>query len=399
MISLDIYRLFYPNFKYDTQNFARHRCIYAYNARQKKPFCREDPMNRTCCYLLIVLLLFLSANYTACRQPNTSKHFNLVLENGVGATSELDRPDSPMEWGKYHPKNLLDGDSTTCWCEGDREGYGTGETVYLSVPWHVESMSIRNGYHKSEKLYTQNSRVKKADIQFYVAVYFEGYATQAGLEYTLFPTGEKATISLNDKMNEIMVPLDIDHSGIEDMAQKVLEENRKKPVRELRVQDGKDPVGGMRLVAGLTIREVYQGSKYKDTCISEISFPFTKKPVINEMQNIVTVGNRKLVSDMDSVFQLVDTSPGNYWAIIIRMPAKAEGRVETEYRLYYLPALQRIMPAALNIGSQSLTGFTDIYGKPVKKGEKVYLQFINKAGKEDTLLLNPYNLTQFIEKD
>jgi len=121
-----------------------------------------------------------------------------------------------------------------------------------------------------------------------------------------------------------------------------------------------------------------------------------KKPVINETQNTITVGEKTLVSDVDSVFQLVDTSPGSYWAIVIRMPAKAEGRVATEYRLYYLPAMKRVM---LDIDTQSLTGFTDIYGKPTGKEEKVYLQFINKAGKEDTLKLNPYDLLQFIEKD
>lgn len=353
-------------------------------------------MNRSCCHSLFIALLIMSVTITGCRRQNTPTYFNLVLENGVAATSQLDRPDSPMEWGKYHPKNLLDGDSSTCWCEGDKDGYGTGETVYLSVPWHIDSISIRNGYQKSKTLYTQNSRVKKAEIQFYVAVYFEGYATQADLEYTLFPAGEKIEVSLNDTMDEITVPFNIDYSRIEYLAKKVLEENQKKPVRELRVKDGEDPVAGMRLVAGLTIREVYKGSKYTDTCISEISFPFTKKPEENKVQNAITVGNRELVSDVDSVFQLVDSSPGNYWAIIISMPAKAEGRVETEYRLYYLPALQRIM---LDIDSQSLTGFTDIYGKPTGKEEKVYLQFINKAGKEDTLKLNPYDLLQFMVKD
>src|SRR6056297_1718024 len=338
-----------------------------------KPYC-----------LLFVILLILPVMITGCREVNTSNHFTLMLENGVGATSQLDKPDSPMEWGKYHPKNLRDGDNATCWCEGEKDGYGVGETVYLSVPWHVDGMSIRNGYHKSRELYEQNSRVKKADIAFHVAVPVAGHVTQAGQEYTLYSTGEKTTVTFDDRMEEITFSPDVDYSRISALVKKLRDENKK------------DPAGEMKLVAGLTINEVYHGSKYKDTCISEISFPFAKKPVINESQNTITVGDRKLVSDVDSVFQLVDTSPGNYWAIVIRMPAKAEGRVETEYRLYYLPAIKRVM---LNIDSQSLTGFTDIYGKPTGKEEKVYLQFINKAGREDTLKLNPYDLLQFIETD
>jgi len=330
-----------------------------------------------------VILLILPVITTGCREVDTSNHFTLVLENGVGSTSQLDKPETPMEWGKYHPKNLRDGDNASCWCEGEKDGYGVGETVYVPVPWHVDGMSIRNGYHKSKELYEKNSRVKKADIAFHVAVPVAGHVTQTGQEYTLYPTGEKTTVTFDDSMEKITFSPDVDYSRISALVEKLREEK-------------KDAAVEMKLVAGLTINEVYQGSKYKDTCISEISFPFAKKPVINEMQNTITVGDETLVSDVDSVFQLVDTSPENYWAIVIRMPAKAEGRVETEYRLYYLPAMKRIM---LQIDTQSLTGFTDIYGKPVKKGEKVYLQFINKSGKEDTLKLNPYDLLQFIEKD
>jgi len=341
-------------------------------------------MTRKLYRVLFMILLVLTVITTGCREVDTSDHFTLVLENGVASTSELDKPDSPMEWGKYHPKNLRDGDNATCWCEGEKDGYGVGATVYVSVPWHVDGMLIRNGYHKSKELYEKNSRVKKADIAFHVAVPVAGHVTQTGQEYTLYSTGEKTTVTFDDRMEEITFSPDVNYSKIIDL------------VKKLRDDKKKGPMGEMKLVAGLTINEVYQGSKYKDTCISEISFPYTKKPVINETQNAITVGEKKLVSDVDSVFQLVDTSPANYWAIVIRMPAKAEGRVETEYRLYYLPAMKRVM---LNINSQSLTGFTDIYGKPVKKGEKVYLQLINKSGKEDTLLMNPYNLSQFIEKE
>ena len=62
----------------------------------------------------------------------------------------------------YQPKNTRDNNKSTAWVEGV-SGQGIGEhfSLILDNPAQVNSLKIRNGYAKSKRLYLRNSRVHK----------------------------------------------------------------------------------------------------------------------------------------------------------------------------------------------------------------------------------------------
>lgn len=148
----------------------------------------------------------------------------------------------------YHANNLYDNSIKTAWVEGVKE-YGIGEyfEIYLneyklykdycySDEYYRESfypiyaIEIFNGYSKSEKTFKENSRVKK--LKVYVN----------GIPYVILDlkdTNRKQYFHLGEN--------DIFFNGL----------NPEKKLTD-------------DLVLKFEIMEVYPGTKYKDTCISEI---------------------------------------------------------------------------------------------------------------------------------
>ena len=60
----------------------------------------------------------------------------------------------------YNPVNLHDTDIQTAWVEGKKD-HGIGESITLKASGAIiDQISIWNGYQKSPELYTQNSRPK-----------------------------------------------------------------------------------------------------------------------------------------------------------------------------------------------------------------------------------------------
>lgn len=119
----------------------------------------------------------------------------------------------------YEPKLVTDWKRDTAWVEG-KDGDGTGEWIKLekNSPVKISGIGITNGYVKSEKVYKANNRVKTIKVEF--------------------SNGESITKGLKDGfgMNNL---IEFD-----------------KPIETKYIK--------------LTILEVYKGSKYTDTCISEI---------------------------------------------------------------------------------------------------------------------------------
>ena len=145
-----------------------------------------------------------------------------------GSLSEHEMSDYASSWLPtnekqnlfYFPCAASDRDTKTAWVEG-ASGNGTGEWIKLDLNTnnHYESLEIRNGYGLSKDLWKKNNRVKKATLEF--------------------SNGKKEDITLKDKM---------------DWQRFVL----------------KKPVDGVTWVK-LTIKDVYKGTKYNDTAISEIN--------------------------------------------------------------------------------------------------------------------------------
>jgi len=120
-----------------------------------------------------------------------------------------------------YPENTVDNDVKTGWCE-DIKGHGIGEWIMFEglELGEVNSISIINGYSKSEKLFDWNDRVKKALLEF------------------------------SDGTNEIVEFQD----GI------------------ITLQTVKFSDVHLTSSIKLTILEIYPGSKYADCCITEVRF-------------------------------------------------------------------------------------------------------------------------------
>lgn len=141
----------------------------------------------------------------------------------------------------YSVKNLFDGDLSTCWAEGVK-GYGEGEwfEIVFNNDVYIETIAIANGYLKNESVYNKNSSPKKLKVTF-IGTEGEKYENTYTLDGMEYPSWEiKSMEDKLDSCNWIYLP---------------------------------DPYPG-RTVKSIrfTIMDVYPGTKWDDTCISEIFF-------------------------------------------------------------------------------------------------------------------------------
>ena len=129
----------------------------------------------------------------------------------------------PQGSNRYGAERMGDFNTKTAWVEG-HSGYGLGESV--SFTWREKNhfhtcaaLSLMNGYQKSQGLMESNSRVKDID---------------------LYADGElKARLALQDRLG--YQTFGLDGLGLHD---------------------------GQRIK--LVIRDVYKGTKWQDTCMSEL---------------------------------------------------------------------------------------------------------------------------------
>jgi len=146
---------------------------------------------------------------------------------------------STLAGGKYSPDNVNkssgDVDLDSCWAEGVA-GNGEGEWLEISakVPVLLDTLQITNGLTVSDALFRANNRIKKLDLSV--------------------NGGAPVTVQLPDQMD----PFDI----------KLPE--TKAVVRTIR----------------LTVREVYPGTKYQDTCVTRIRLlrNLTQAPAISPVR-------------------------------------------------------------------------------------------------------------------
>ena len=145
---------------------------------------------------------------------------------------------------KYSAGNLRDGDPATAWVEG-KEGYGEGEVVVLPCTNPERPLEIWAGYGKSQALFEYNSRPKIIEIALLYTVEPVG-AAQYGTGYSDLKVKARTVQTLEDL------------NGFQPL---------KVPEVEAEFWDNEE----MR-AAFLAIRivSVYPGTKWKDTCISEV---------------------------------------------------------------------------------------------------------------------------------
>ena len=130
---------------------------------------------------------------------------------------------SSLKGDRYKPDNVNkwtgEVDPNSCWAEGVT-GNGEGEWLELNatVPVLLDTLEITNGLAASDTLFRANNRIKKIDLSVNGA--------------------EPVAVQLPDQMDPFNIKL----------------------------PESKDVVRTIRL----TIREVYPGTKYQDTCITRV---------------------------------------------------------------------------------------------------------------------------------
>lgn len=141
----------------------------------------------------------------------------LISLDGWNVTASSYLKEATVE---HLPAFICDGDLTTAWVEGAAD-YGIGERVILDNPEEkmISAIRIVNGYAKSSSLYYENSRVKRLGIEFSDGSSIEKELGDNRMDY------QEITLA--------------------------------KPVKSKSIK--------------ITILDVYNGSKYSDTCISEVS--------------------------------------------------------------------------------------------------------------------------------
>lgn len=140
------------------------------------------------------------------------RSYDNIKTSQVTASSTL--PKSKIT--SYLPSQIIDGDTATCWCEGVKgSGVGQSFTIKFGKSLKISSLHILPGYGKSVTAYLENNSVRKAKIAFSDGTSFTADFTK---DYGFDLPVDKVTASLK-----------------------------------------------------FTILEVVPGSKYNDTCVSELA--------------------------------------------------------------------------------------------------------------------------------
>ena len=135
-------------------------------------------------------------------------------------TSALEgQHDASGQLNAYGPQNLFDGNPATAWCEGV-PGPGNGQEIVLEFarPWIVKALIVINGYAKSDATFARNNSVHRLTA--------------------IWPDGSTLALDLADSRAPQTIALNHDEA-----------------VRRLR----------------LRIDSVNGGSKWPDSCISELT--------------------------------------------------------------------------------------------------------------------------------
>lgn len=182
------------------------------------------------------------------------------------ATSILPPDSGSTDSCLYGPERAVDGDPMTAWCEGI-EGNGEGEVIVVhlgSRPESVREIEIWAGFGRSASLHARNGRPRTIRIHVLQAL-------------TGLPNQYDTTMGNFVKLAERIVHLD-DLNGYQRVALPSFEPIRDRAARE-EILDRHyseyppywlEPVCGGALFAALEIVEVYPGTSWEDTLISEV---------------------------------------------------------------------------------------------------------------------------------
>ena len=198
------------------------------------------------------------------------------------------------EWGDigiYSAYQLFDKNLTTAWVEGVN-GNGIGEYVLIGRNNDLpDKIHINNGYQKTESLYYKNNRPKTLKLSLYVAYHLPGDVTELGKMYQCLQYPDSIIIHLNDKMGTQVFELPFDIKKVKSIKSTGDADFAKE--FEERVDEFIEHEHYFGYIIKLEIVDVYKGSQWDDTCISDLWFSREKKEIVKKDYNIST--NEKII--------------------------------------------------------------------------------------------------------
>jgi hypothetical protein len=217
---------------------------------------------------LMVVIFLVSASVVFAAKSYDSKKTNPDLKNiKLGYMIKELRTEVPEAWassylstdnsGKYAPDKITDygPDSddgpgqaliSTAWVPGNGDGIGEVVIVNTSIP---QNFKIWNGFGKSKALYLANNRPK--EVTFYLLIAESADETKTGYLYKNLKVRAEAKRTLADKFEYQYI-------------------NLKEFQIILDKEQEKDNTMAIYSLLGIKINSVYKGTKFNDTCISDI---------------------------------------------------------------------------------------------------------------------------------
>lgn len=218
---------------------------------------------------LVLALLLAAAPPSPVLEPTPPKGAERLHPRSITASSFL-----RDGWNRfdenYLPPYAADDDAATAWVEGV-DGQGVGESLLWLGPQLRESGSwsvwIRNGFQKSVKLHAANSRPRRIRLE-----------PVTHTELGVSPAGAARELELADVLGWQEVTLTPDKR-----------------------------VAGFRL----TVLSVYPGTKYQDTCVSDVRvYAQAEDPHRPAAENMAAESIRRFVAERKQAAKLGGWSAG-----------------------------------------------------------------------------------------
>lgn len=359
--------------------------------------------------ILVFFISFLVLNPFSKAQHSSWER--IFLYDGIPyyyESSELEDP--TLEYGDigaYSAYRLFDKNMTTAWVEGVK-GNGIGEYILIGQKKTLpDKIHINNGYQKTESLYYKNSRPKTLKLSLYVAYRLPADVTELGGYFYCLPFRDSIllegnlfvitnTLQLKDELRTQVFGLPFDKEKLDSLKSigdaGFKEEFGERMAEILKYSSGNEqhePFYGY--ILKLEIIDVYKGSRWDDTCISDLWFSTEEKKEegisIDKMitgvfegedGNIyfsttehekILLASPKDIEDEDDIvggeldIVLIDVSPDKEWAQIdFLFSHEAYMRVEEVPFLYNVRLRKKVDKALLN-DYFSMYGFVEKNGK------------------------------------
>ncbi|RKX82670.1 MAG: hypothetical protein DRP57_09455, partial [Spirochaetes bacterium] len=223
--------------------------------------------------LFVIPVVLLTAE---SEKPAADKTGEVFLLNYWGkmfnSSSELEKP-ATGKIGKYAAGNLIDKKLNTSWVEGVK-GDGIGEYVLLADKEIPKTISIYSGYSKNISLFKKNNRPSKLRLSLYFGM-ADSWGGEYGDYYRIVKYKKEYVLALKDTISLQTFNFPFRETLKDTRGLKAFREKSLEILKQAGRRKGVPPFPGhpdTEWILKLEIAGVYRGSKWQDTCISEVFF-------------------------------------------------------------------------------------------------------------------------------